>query len=276
MPYFSRLTARVVLIALLSAVIIVSAEMPRPAATELFLRGYSVIPTPQKVQLKVGDVEFSSTWTYSSSLPPSDRSVLSLIRDLRELHSIALEAGRAEGDRVVRLSVRPGAVEGLADGAIAAQAYRLDIAPARVEITGGGDAGLFYGVQTFLQLLKQGPGGKRILPVGVIEDWPSVQLRFLHWDTKHHQDRIETLKRYLDWSARFKINMIGFELEDKFEYPSHPVIGAPGAFTVEAAAGNRRLWIGALHPGGSPDPIARPSGLCAQTPGVCGPEVRRQ
>ena len=26
--------------------------------------------------------------------------------------------------------------------------------------------------------------------------------------------------------------MIGFELEDKFEYPSHPVIGAPGAFTT--------------------------------------------
>ena len=26
--------------------------------------------------------------------------------------------------------------------------------------------------------------------------------------------------------------MIGFELEDKFEYPSHPVIGAPGAFTA--------------------------------------------
>jgi hypothetical protein len=27
--------------------------------------------------------------------------------------------------------------------------------------------------------------------------------------------------------------MIGFELEDKFAYPSHPVIGAPGAFTNE-------------------------------------------
>ena len=26
--------------------------------------------------------------------------------------------------------------------------------------------------------------------------------------------------------------MIGFELEDKFEYPSHSLIGAPGAFTT--------------------------------------------
>ena len=81
-------------------------------------------------------------------------------------------------------------------------------------------------------MLKSGPGGRLQLPIGTIEDWPDHALRFLHWDTKHHQDRIETLKRFLDWSARFKINRIGFELEDKFEYPSHPIIGAPGAFTT--------------------------------------------
>jgi len=63
--------------------------------------------------------------------------------------------------------------------------------------------------------------------------WPNAGLRFLYWDTKHHQYRMKTLKRYLDWSAWFKLNMLGFELADKFAYPSHPVIGAPGAFTTE-------------------------------------------
>jgi hypothetical protein len=81
-------------------------------------------------------------------------------------------------------------------------------------------------------LLRPGARGHLLAPVSSIEDWPRLQLRFLHWDTKHHQDRIETLKRYLDWSARFKINMIAFELEDKFEYPTNPIIGAPGAFTA--------------------------------------------
>ncbi|MCX6623478.1 MAG: family 20 glycosylhydrolase, partial [Acidobacteria bacterium] len=100
-----------------------------------------------------------------------------------------------------------------------------------VQVTGNAAPGLFYGVQTLLQLMKRDASGAAMLPSGVIEDWPRLPLRFLHWDTKHHQDRMETLKRYLDWSARFKINMIGFELEDKFEYPSHPVVGAPGAFT---------------------------------------------
>ena len=85
-------------------------------------------------------------------------------------------------------------------------------------------------MQTFLQLLKS-TQGRLVIPRSEIEDWPKLQLRFLHWDTKHHQDRMSTIKRYLDWAARFKANMIGFELEDKFEYPSVPGVGAPGAFT---------------------------------------------
>ena len=44
---------------------------------------------------------------------------------------------------------------------------------------------------------------------------------------------METLKRYIDWSAYFKINAIAFEMEDKYEYPIHPVIGHPNAFTKE-------------------------------------------
>jgi N-acetyl-beta-hexosaminidase len=108
----------------------------------------------------------------------------------------------------------------------------LTIAPNSITITGNGDAGLFYGVQTLIQLARRNWNGELVLPKSTVEDWPRLPLRFLHWDTKHHQDRMKTLKRYLDWSARMKVNMIGFELEDKFEYPSNPIIGAPGAFTA--------------------------------------------
>ena len=33
------------------------------------------------------------------------------------------------------------------------------------------------------------------LPAVTIRDWPRYALRIVHWDTKHHQDRPETLKR---------------------------------------------------------------------------------
>ena len=214
------------LLALFSA-----AGVAQPPATVLWASGYSVIPTPQRVVLAGGVVEFGAAWSWSAgALQPDHVAIRSLVGDLREFHSLELRAGTA--GKLVQLAVRPDTVTAPADAALRAQAYRLKITPERIEITGNTDAGLFYGVQTFLQLVKRGPAGTLLLPATVIEDWPALQLRFLHWDTKHHQDFIATLKRYLDWSARMKINMIGFELEDKFAYPSHPSIGAPGAFTA--------------------------------------------
>src|SRR5262245_7265922 len=205
----------------------------RQAPTDLFLRGYSVLPTPQKVELHGGDVEFDETWSYDAGKLPADHiAIRSLRTDLKNFHLIELKQGGSGAKKAIRLAVSQGAVKTGSDPELEKQGYRLKLGPDSIEITGNADAGLFYGVQTLLQLLHPSERGHLLLPVATIEDWPALQLRFLHWDTKHHQDRIETLKRYLDWSARFKINMIGFELEDKFEYPTNPVIGAPGAFTT--------------------------------------------
>ncbi len=205
------------------------ANLANGGVTELRQRGYSVIPQPQKVELRDGDVVFGDDWVVDGD--PQTMAYRSLVADLAAFHKVELRRGA--GGKVIRLRVREGAVATGKEPGIERQAYRLEITPRQIEITGNAEAGLFYGVQTLVQLLKRDAAGRLVLPEGKIEDWPALQLRFLHWDTKHHQDRIETLKRYLDWSARFKVNMIAFELEDKFEYPSHPVIGAPGAFTTE-------------------------------------------
>ena len=76
--------------------------------------------------------------------------------------------------------------------------FRSRISDRSTEITENDAPGLFYGVQTLLQLVRQHSSGALFVPKGTISDWSQLQLRFLHWDTKHHQDRIETLKRYLD------------------------------------------------------------------------------
>ncbi len=213
--------------AILLAVGICLAEQP----SELWLRGYSVIPSPRTVRLDGGDVILSDQWRLDAGTAGNSHiAARTLHGDLESFHQLVLKSGAAS-QPAIRLSVRAGAVTTGAGPEMDRQAYRLRVTADSVEITGNSDQGLFYGVQTLTQLLKRGPDGRLRLPRGAVEDWPSYQLRFLHWDSKHHQDRMETLKRYLDWSARLKVNMIGFELEDKFEYASHPVIGAPGAFT---------------------------------------------
>lgn len=215
---------------LLLLVLTAGALAGQPPATDLWARGYAVIPTPQRVTLGAGEIPFDSSWTLvADGVQPDHIAIRSLQSDLRQFHRLMLRGGA--GGKVLRLAVRKGTVNTGADADIHPQGYRLTVTKGEIAITGNGDAGLLYGVQTFLQLLKP-ENGSLHAPLVSIEDWPRLQLRFLHWDTKHHQDRIETLKRYLDWAVRFKVNMIGFELEDKFAYPSIPGAGAPGAFTT--------------------------------------------
>ncbi|HUU26954.1 MAG TPA: beta-N-acetylhexosaminidase [archaeon] len=196
--------------------------------TELRSMGYSLIPAPQKVTLDGGQVTVDCTWDVVSEVAGDHIALRRLGSGARELHGLDF-SGTGKGRVILRLE--PGAVMEAANPALKEQAYRLRISPSLIEVTGNGDAGLFYGVQSLLQLLRGEPGGPCFAPSGTIVDWPALELRFIHWDTKHHQDRPETLRRYLDWAAFFKVNAIGFEIEDKYEYPRHPVIGAPGAFT---------------------------------------------
>ncbi len=189
--------------------------------------GYSLIPAAQKVQLTGGEVAVDSTWGVEPQVDPGHMAVRRLKAGALELHNLRLEGA---GPVRIVLRVVPGTVK-QAPSTTENEAYALKITPQRIEVTGSGDPGLLHGVQSLLQLLRSSGDGAWRLPEAEIEDWPALALRFIHWDTKHHQDRPETLKRFIDWASFFKVNAIGFEIEDKYEFPRHPVIGAPGAFT---------------------------------------------
>jgi len=198
-------------------------------ATELRSLGYAVLPAPRQVELAGGFVRLDQHWSISpTGVADDDIAVATLTERARDELGLDLSIGGS--DPRVRLAIEAGAVETGAGDGRDGQAYRMVIAADGVEITANAAPGLYYGVQTLLQLLL---GRRRCaLPLGRIVDWPRYELRFVHWDTKHHQDTMETLKRFLDWMGRLKLNAVSFELEDKFEYPSHPIIGAPGAFTT--------------------------------------------
>ena len=199
-------------------------------STDLRSLGYSLIPAPQIAQLKGASIRLDSSWGVNCELGNENISLRRLRNGAEQLHGLVFNG---TGQQRVVLKVEPGTVTGIDDPERALQAYELNVTPNGVEVTGNGEAGLFYGVQSLLQLMRADQSGSWQLPVGMIRDWPALNLRFIHWDTKHHQDRLGTLKRYIDLAAFFKANAIGFEMEDKYEYPSHPIIGAPGAYSKE-------------------------------------------
>ncbi|MGI6574149.1 MAG: glycoside hydrolase family 20 zincin-like fold domain-containing protein [Fermentimonas sp.] len=203
-------------------------EKDAPFLTELKTRGFSLLPAPQQVELGDKNVIVDGSWGVESSVGKDNIAYKRLIEGVSELHNLNFGL---QGKKKIFLGVKSGTIKSTNDVELLKQGYLLQITAESIHITGNTEVGLFYGVQSLLQLIRRNPSGECIVPECAIRDWPATQLRFVHWDTKHHQKRIETLKRLIDWHAFFKVNTISFEMEDKYEYPSHPVIGAPGAYT---------------------------------------------
>jgi hypothetical protein len=204
------------------------------AVTELWARGFNSLPYPRKADLTGGETQVDTAWTLATDGEVDPAAMESLVAGLSQALGQPPAAIGEPGAHCMALAVKPGTVATDAPEGVARQGYRLEISPDTVAITGNAAPGLFYGVQTLLQLLRRTPCGNRLqLPLGVIEDWPDRELRMIHYDTKHHQDRLEAVKDIISRAAGYKINAVAWEIEDKFAYRRHPAIGAPGAFSPE-------------------------------------------
>lgn len=110
----------------------------------------------------------------------------------------------------LKISETRGAIEG-AGADVADQAYRLEIAPAGVRITAGGDAGARYARTTFAQLVKLG-GGR--VPCGTVTDWPEFRWRGYMLDCGRNWQPLESIRELIDFMASYKLNLFHWHLTD--------------------------------------------------------------
>lgn len=112
------------------------------------------------------------------------------------------------------------------------QGYQLTITPLEISITAADAAGIFYGVCTLNQLLKQYGAS---LPSLTIEDWPDFPARGVMLDIS--RDKVPTLQTILDLVdllATLKINQLQLYMEHTFAYRHHPEVWAQATpFTGE-------------------------------------------
>lgn len=100
------------------------------------------------------------------------------------------------------------------------EGYQLTVTPSQIEIQAHDPAGLFHGVQTLRQLLpaaiegKQRAGGPWTVPGGRILDYPRYAWRGAMLDVARHFLDVETVERYIDDIARYKINTLHLHLSD--------------------------------------------------------------
>jgi hexosaminidase len=116
------------------------------------------------------------------------------------------------------------------------EGYILSVSTNGVVITSPGEAGLFYGCQSLEQLLEDAREFDKPVPACKITDYPVLSLRAVHFDVKHHLDHMNYYYESIDRLARYKINAVVFEFEDKLRYQRQPLVGAPQSMSIDEMA----------------------------------------
>lgn len=130
------------------------------------------------------------------------------------------------------------------DQQIGTEGYHLAVTAAGVTIRANQPAGLFYGVQTLLQLFPKQIesvdkvfGVKWALPLVQVTDYPRFAWRGLMFDVARHFFTVAEVKQYIDNMVRYKFNLLHLHLTDdegwRIEIKSLPRLTQVGAWNVK-------------------------------------------
>ncbi len=124
------------------------------------------------------------------------------------------------------------------------EGYSLSVSPEKVQLKAKTPQGLFYGMQTLLQLLpaeiESSTPVKHIswtMPAVEIQDEPRFTWRGMHLDVCRHFVPVEDIKKHLDMLAMFKMNTFHWHLTEdqawRIEIKKYPKLVEVGATRTE-------------------------------------------
>lgn len=206
-------------------------------------KGPTLQITPQPREIKLANGCFNvrgAGFNYDSSLEERTIKAIGMLADdvsaaTGKVSSVAIATG-------VKSSAEASKIKGiyfLKDNSLPEEDYRIEIAHKGVKVTASSHNGFFYAVQTLRQMLPAGvykgrPGGKWILPCGVISDGPRFAYRGMHMDPCRHFWSVEETKKYIDVMAFYKLNRLHWHLTEdqgwRLEVKRFPALTEKGAF----------------------------------------------
>lgn len=123
------------------------------------------------------------------------------------------------------------------------EGYRLHVGLKQININANKPAGLFYGVQTLIQLFPKEIESKELvknvkwaIPAVDITDYPKLGWRGLMFDVARHFFTKQEVKQYIDAMVRYKYNILHLHLADdegwRIEIKGLPKLTEIGAWRV--------------------------------------------
>lgn len=194
----------------------------------------ALIPIPQ--EMTVGQEYFTLSRNSSITVDESDKALVGIARYFSEKTSPATGFElpiEKHGNIEMKLAD---------DATLGSEGYRLKVTHSDIVLTANRPAGLFYGVQTLLQLLPAEIKGAEAqpndfvwtIPAVDITDSPKFAWRGMMLDVSRHFFTKEEVKKFIDEMAEYKLNVFHWHLTDdqgwRLEIKSLPLLTEKAAW----------------------------------------------
>jgi len=197
----------------------------------------NLIPQPAEIQLNTGFFTLSKTASVSYNVPESKILAEKLAQKLNVATGFKIKAIQGYKAAIqLNLNQNP-------DSKLGKEGYTLVSNSKGIIITANQSAGLFYGMQTLLQLFPKEIENNAVVkikwsvPAVKIIDYPRFAWRGLMLDVSRHFFTKEDVMKYIDEMARYKFNTFHWHLTDdegwRIEIKSLPKLTQVGAWRVQ-------------------------------------------
>ena len=199
-----------------------------------------LLPRPQEVRYQEGALPLHGLCIrFAAPADAGDRFAAGLLAcglSARAGTEIAIRETNAAGPAIVLERSGEGAAvpeDHETAGPESREACSIRTTPQGGEVRARSSAGLFYAVQTLLQMVE-GEGEQALLPAAEIRDWPALAYRGFMMDLSHGQLlRVSEIERQVDLLARFKANQYYFYSEAGIELEGYERVNPDARYTRE-------------------------------------------
>lgn len=211
-------------------------------------QAYALLPVPVSMQSMPGSFELQESTKIIVGDGGEEMGALAsyLSSEMQRLVNLNLQISQEKADTTssnsIQLILDPNVMPGTSTK-IENESYSLTVKPKGVIIRGKTSTGLFYGMQTFLQLVYPNQQADVItLPATEIQDRPAFAWRGLHMDVCRHFFPVEFIKKMIDAMALHKMNTFHWHLTDdqgwRIEIKKYPLLTSVGGWRKETVVGH--------------------------------------
>jgi len=203
------------------------------SATKIIAQHVTVVPQPLSVEK--GEDEFSIGSKTLIIADVANQSNAAYLQDILQAEIQQKLLVKRKGSKGIILKIDEGLEEKLGK-----EGYKLEAGKKAVIITAPSEKGVFYGIQTFRQLIRENNGSHYVEGVK-IEDQPRFQWRAYMLDESRYFHGEAFVKQMLDQMALLKMNVFHWHLTDdagwRMEIKKYPLLTEVGAYRKDTEVG---------------------------------------